>query len=257
MKVATFNANGIRARISLVLEWLARESPDVLCLQETKVEDEEFPAEAIEDLGYHATFRGQKAYNGVAILSKEVPEETAFGFGDGGSDEGPRLAMITVGQIPIVNTYVPQGYMPDSDKFQYKLDWLRRLAAYFADRFRPAAPLLWVGDFNVAPEPIDVYDPKRLSGSVGFHPEEHAALATIKAWGFVDVYRKHEKRGKMYSFWDYRIRGAVQRGLGWRIDHLWATKPLAEKSSGAWIDVESRLSQKPSDHAFVAAEFAL
>ena len=255
MKVATFNANGIRARLSIILEWLTKESPDVLCLQETKVKDEDFPRQPIEDLAYHCTFRGQKAYNGVAILSKRPPERVSFGFGDGDAGEEPRLAMVSIQDIPIVNTYVPQGYAPDSEKFQYKLRWLRRLEDYFSEFFDPAVPLLWAGDFNVAPEPVDVYDAEKLFGSVGFHPKEHEVLAAVKAWGFVDVFRKHEPRDKMYSFWDYRIPQAVRRGLGWRIDHLWATPALAEKSTGAWIDMGPRLSHKPSDHTFVVAEF--
>lgn len=255
MKIATFNANGIRARLSILLEWLDKELPDVLCLQETKVPDEAFPRQAIEDRAYHCTFRGQKAYNGVAILSKSPPEQASFGFGDGDVAEEPRLVAVKIGDIWIVNTYVPQGYAPESEKFQYKLHWLQRLKDYFAAHFEPASPLLWAGDFNVAPAPEDVYDPKRLLGKVGFHPQEHEALAAVQAWGFVDVFRKHEKADKMYTFWDYRIPGAVKRGLGWRIDHVWATPALAEKSTGAWIDMAPRLSHKPSDHTFVVAEF--
>ncbi len=255
MKIATFNANGIRARLPLILEWLAKESPDVLCVQETKVQDADFPSQPLEASGFHCSFRGQKSYNGVAVLSQSSPEEVAFGFADGDAGEEPRLIMARVHGIPIVNTYVPQGYIPESERFQYKLHWLRRLRDYFSKHFEPSMPLLWAGDFNVAPEPIDVYDPEKLFGSIGFHPEEHKALAAVKAWGFVDVFRKHEPRDKMYTFWDYRVPKAVKRGLGWRIDHLWATPPLAEKSTMAWIDVAPRLSEKPSDHTFVMAEF--
>jgi exodeoxyribonuclease-3 len=257
VKVATFNVNGIRARLSILLEWLDKELPDVLCLQETKVPDEAFPHQAIEDRAYHCIFRGQKAYNGVAILSKSPPAQTTFGFADGDAAEEPRLVAVQVGNLSVVNTYVPQGYAPDSEKFQYKLQWLQRLKEYFARQFDPALPLLWAGDFNVAPEPEDVYDPKRLLGSVGFHPQEHEALAAVKAWGFVDVFRRHEKAERMFTFWDYRIPQAVKRGLGWRIDHLWATAALAEMSTGAWIDMAPRLSPKPSDHTFVVAEFDL
>ncbi len=255
MKVATFNANGIRARLGIVLEWLEKESPDILCLQETKVRDEDFPRRPMEDLGYHCTFKGQKSYNGVAILSKTRPEETTVGFGDGDESEEPRLITATIKDISIVNTYIPQGYSPDSDKFQYKLSWFGRLGEYFHNHFRTDEPLLWAGDFNVAPESKDVYDPERLLGRVGFHPQEHQALASVKDWGFVDVFRKHEDRKNMYTFWDYRIPNAAKRGLGWRIDHLWATSALAEKSTGAWIDVAPRLSERPSDHTFLVAEF--
>jgi exodeoxyribonuclease-3 len=257
MKIATFNANGIRARLPLILEWLSKELPDVLCLQETKAQDADFPQEPFHELGYHCTIWGQKSYNGVAILSKTSPKHVLRGFGNGDAKEEARLIAATIQRIPIVNTYVPQGYAPDSEKFQYKLQWFGRLQDYFSKHFEPHMPLLWVGDFNVAPEPVDVFDPKALSGSVGFHPDEHKALAAVKSWGFVDVFRLHESAGGMYTFWDYRIRNAFQRGLGWRVDHIWATQPLAAKSSRAWIDTVPRLSERPSDHTFVIAEFGL
>ena len=257
MKIATFNANSVRARLPIILEWLSKESPDVLCLQETKVQDADFPQEPFQKLGYHCTIWGQKSYNGVAILSKSPPDKVSRGFGDRDAAEEPRLIAATIHGIPIVNTYVPQGYAPDSEKFQYKLEWFGRLQDYFSKHFEPHMPLLWVGDFNVAPEPIDVFDPKKLSGSIGFHPDEHKALSAIKAWGFVDIFRVHESAGSMYTFWDYRIRNALQKGLGWRVDHIWATQPLADKSSRAWIDVNPRLSERPSDHTFVVAEFLI
>lgn len=227
----------------------------MLCLQETKVQDADFPQEPFHKLGYHCAFWGQKSYNGVAILSKSPPEHISRGFGNGVAGEEPRLITGTIRHVPIVNTYVPQGYAPDSEKFQYKLHWFGRLQAYFATHFQPGMPLLWVGDFNVAPEPMDVFDPKKLSGSIGFHPDEHKALSAVKAWGFVDVFRRHESAENQFTFWDYRIPNAVQRGLGWRVDHIWATQPLAEKSTRAWIDIAPRLSEKPSDHTFVVAEF--
>jgi exodeoxyribonuclease-3 len=257
MKISTFNANGIRARLDVIQEWLAQEKPDVLCLQETKVQDADFPFQPFQKQGYHCAFRGQKSYNGVAILSKSPPQDVSFGFGDGDEKEEPRLITASIHDIPIVNTYVPQGYAPDSERFQYKLHWLQRLQDYFSRGFDPRMPLLWVGDFNVAPESIDVFDPKKLAGSVGFHPEEHKALAAVKAWGFVDVFRRHESSSNMYTFWDYRIPNAVSRGLGWRVDHIWATPGLAQKSTRAWIDVAPRLSHKPSDHTFVIAEFRI
>ena len=171
MKIASFNANGIRARLNIVLDWLAKEEPDVLCLQETKVQDNDFPKEPFEEIGCFLAFRGVKAYNGVAIISKTPLSDVDFGFGDGDKQEEPRLISATAQGIKVVNTYIPQGSAPDSDKFRYKLDWFQRLYDYFSRRFNPNEPLLWTGDFNVAPEPIDVYDPQGLSGSIGFHPE--------------------------------------------------------------------------------------
>ncbi len=255
LKAATYNANSIRSRLGLVLEWLQREVPDVLCLQETKVQDENFPAQPIRDMGYHVVFRGQKAYAGVAIISREEPLEVDFGLD--GEDEA-RLIRAVIGGIPVVNTYVPQGRSPDSEHFQYKLEWLARLRALFERHYSPDEPLLWMGDFNVAPEPIDVYDPQRLKNHVDFHPEARAALERLREWGFVDVFRLHHpgEQGQ-YTFWDYRARNPVERGIGWRVDHIWATVPLARRSTRAWIDVEARLAERPSDHTFLVAEFAL
>ena len=255
MKIASFNANGIRARLSIIKEWLEREGPDVLCIQETKVQDKDFPKDAFEDLAYYCAFWGQKSFNGVAVLSKVPPAKVSLGFGDGDVTEEPRMITAYIKDIPIVNTYVPQGTAPDSDRFQYKLDWFQRLRGYFSKHFQPTEPLLWVGDFNVAPEPIDVYDPEGLLGSIGFHPDEHKALSAVKSWGFVDMFRMHNPGNKAYTFWDYRVPHAFRRGLGWRVDHIWATPCLAEKSKRAWIDVAPRRLEKPSDHTFILAEF--
>lgn len=255
MKIASFNANGIRARIQVILKWIAKESPDVLCFQETKAPDDDFPGQPFQDAGFHCVFTGQKRFNGVAILSKTPPQDVRIGLEGGGEPEEARFIAAEVKDILIVNTYVPQGQDPDSEKFQYKLAWLSRLLKYFDTHCDPERPIVWTGDFNVAPEPIDVYDPEGLLGSVCYHPEEHKALGALKAWGFVDVYRKHRPSEKQYTFWDYRIPNAIKRGLGWRIDHIWATQCVAERSKNAWIDVEPRHWEKPSDHTFIMAEF--
>ncbi|MBN2468347.1 MAG: exodeoxyribonuclease III [Deltaproteobacteria bacterium] len=255
MKVASFNANGIRARLGIILDWLRQESPEILCLQETKVQDKDFPWEEFQAAGYQCAFWGEKSYNGVAMVSKVPLTEVSYGFAEGCRGEDARLMRGTLRNIPIVNAYVPQGVSPDSEKFQFKLDWFRRIRDYFSEYFDPRKPLLWVGDFNVAVEDRDVYDPQALYGSIGFHPDEQRALAEVKKWGFVDVFRKHNAHGGIYTFWDYRVPGAVKRGIGWRIDHIWATECLAEKSVRALVDVSPRLFSKPSDHTFVVAEF--
>jgi len=254
MKIATFNVNSIRARLEIVIEWLKKESPDVLCVQETKVIDRDFPQQAFKDIQYNPVFRGEKSYNGVALFSKLPIETIRIGFDDTES-EGTRLITAVINKIPIVNTYIPQGYDPLSEKFQYKLDWFRKLYKYFDENYRPDKPLLWLGDFNVAPEAIDVHDPEKMLGQVGYHPDEHAALQIFREWGFLDVFRKHQPAPEQYSFWDYRVKNAVKRKVGWRVDHIWATKPLAEKSINAWIDIEPRLKEKPSDHTPIVAEF--
>jgi exodeoxyribonuclease-3 len=256
LKLASFNVNSIRARLDIVIGWLRKESPDVLCLQETKAADNDFPKEAFENVHYHSVFRGEKAYNGVAIVSKEPAVDVRIGF-DEYESEGTRLITATINSVPIVNTYVPQGFHPLSRQFREKLDWLQRLYDYFNKYFRPDKPLLWLGDFNIAPEPSDVYDPAHLEGHVGFHPDERAALQRFRQWGFSDVFRLHQPGPGHYTFWDYRLRNAVTKNLGWRVDHIWATRPLVEKSTGAWIDIDPRRAERPSDHTVVVAEFAV
>jgi exodeoxyribonuclease-3 len=256
MKIASFNVNSIRARLDILREWLRKESPDVLCLQETKVPDRDFPKQAFEDMQYHVVFRGEKSYNGVAIVSKKPLEDVRIGF-DEQESEGTRLIAGRIESIPLVNTYVPQGFHPLSTKFRDKLDWLQRLYAYFNRHFRPDEPLLWMGDFNIAPEPGDVYDPAHLEGHIGFHPDEQDTLQRFRQWGFIDVFRIHQPGPGQFTFWDYRLRNAVSRNLGWRVDHIWATSPMAKKSVKAWIDREPRLAERPSDHTIVVAEFAI
>jgi len=258
IKVATFNANSIRSRLELVQSWLQREAPNVLCLQETKVQDADFPHEAFTAVGYHVVFRGQKAHAGVAIVSKEELQHVSYGLDDGGDpDEARLIQAVACDGIPIVNTYVPQGQALDSPKFPYKLQWLARLRRWFERHYSPDQPLLWVGDLNVAPEPIDVHDPKGLSQHVAFHPDARAALQQVKDWGFVDVFRLHHPEPGQYTYWDYRFPSALERNLGWRVDHIWATQPLASKSIRSWIDVEARRATRPSDHTFLVAEFTL
>lgn len=254
MKIASFNVNSVRVRLPIVVEWLRKNRPDVLAVQETKVQDADFPTEAFTAIDYRCVFRGQKSYNGVALFSPHTIEEVEFGLLDEPHDE-PRLLKARVKDITIVNTYVPQGYLPDSEKFQYKLDWFDRLAAYFQQRFKPTDPLLWVGDLNIAPQPIDVYAPEALLGHVCFHPKVHEALARVMNWGFADVFRMLCPEPGQYTFWDYRAGNAFRRNLGWRLDHIMATAPLAERCRRCTIDKEPRAAERPSDHTPVIAEF--
>jgi len=256
MKLATFNTNSIRARMGIIADWLERENPDVLCLQETKVQDKDFPADPFRDLGYQSAFSGQKSYNGVAIISRLPLDEIRMNL-YGEADEDARFMSARIHDIPLMNVYVPQGFAPGTEKFQYKLRWLEDLLAHVKKNHDPALPLIMVGDFNVALEPIDVYDPEGLRGEVGFHPKEQGIFREYLAWGLVDIFRKHQPGGGHYTFWDYRIPNAFKRKMGWRIDYILATGPLAEKSESAWIDTEPRTRQKPSDHTFLVAEFQL
>jgi len=258
LRVATYNTNSVRARLELVLEWLQRYEPDILCLQETKVQDQDFPLESFRSAGYHVAFRGQKAHAGVAIVSRQEPQQVAFGLDDGGPPDEARLIRAVIRDIPLVNTYVPQGRSIDSEHYAYKLQWLARLADLFERHYSQAAPFLWAGDFNVAPDPLDVHDPEGLKEHVAFHEQVRRALDEVRAWGFTDLFRLHhpDELGQ-YTYWDYRARQPVERGIGWRVDHIWATEPLARLCTGAWIDVQARLSERPSDHTFLVAEFDL
>lgn len=254
MRISTFNVNSIRARLPIVVDWLGANAPDVLAVQETKVQDPDFPGEAFKEIGYRYVFRGQKSYNGVALFSRHAIHDTEFGFDEEPRDE-PRLLKASVDGLTIVNTYVPQGFRPDSDTYRYKLEWFARLGAYFRKRFKPSDPVLWVGDLNVAPQPIDVYDPEALRGHVCFNPQVQAALEAVMAWGFADLFRLHCADPGHYSFWDYRASNAFRQNLGWRIDHLMATETLAQKCTACYIDGQPRTADRPSDHTPVVAEF--
>jgi len=254
MKLATWNINSIRRRLPLLVEWLERHQPDVMCLQETKVQDSDFPAEAIRALGYHVHFSGEKSYNGVATLSRREPERVFYGFCQGPDSEDVRVIDVVVGGIPIINSYVPQGYRVGSDKYAYKLDWFRRVRSYFDERLDPEKPAIWTGDLNVAPEPIDVYHPDRRVSDVDFHIDARNAFREAMSWGFVDVFRKLHPDRIQYTYWDY-FRNALQNNWGWRIDHILATRPLAELCRASDVDMEPRHASAASDHTIVWAEF--
>jgi len=254
MKIATFNANSIRARIELLSDWIKSEQPDILCLQETKVQDKEFPADRFMDLGYQVIFKGQKSYNGVAIVSKHPFTDVRLNL-QGKEDEQARFISATIGTVHVINVYVPQGVALGTDKFLYKLEWMEDLLSHIKSSCNPGAPIIMTGDFNVALEAIDVYDPEGLKGQVGFHPDEQAVVKRFMEWGFTDIFRLHHKDGGHYTFWDYRIPNGFKRRMGWRIDYIFATRSLAEKSTGCRIDTDPRALEKPSDHTFLVAEF--
>jgi exodeoxyribonuclease-3 len=256
VKVASYNVNSLRVRLPLVIKWLTDNNIDALCLQETKVQDVSFPIDAFNNIRYNCVFKGQKSYNGVAILSKYPIEEVIFGLPDEPRDEA-RIIKAEINGIVIFNTYIPQGHLPDSEKFQYKLKWFARLLRYFRRDFDPLDKVVWTGDLNIAPKPEDVYDPETLLGHVCFHPDVHNALNEIMNWGFVDVFRKHCDNTNEFTFWDYRMKNSFKSNLGWRIDHIMATVPLAEKSISCFIDKGPRAAERPSDHTPIIAEFDL
>ena len=255
MKIATFNANSIRSRLDVVLAWMHNQEADVLCVQETKVRDSEFPLEPFTDAGYHVVFKGQKAYNGVAIISREPARDIRFGFDDGGPPDETRLARATVGPITFVNTYVPQGRDVDHEMFAYKCEWFSRLREYFNRQFSQNDHVVWLGDINVAREPIDVHNPEQRAGHVCFHDDARNAFEACCNWGFVDVFRKYHPEPGQYTFYDYRTLNAAKREKGWRIDYILTSPSLADRCTDSYIDLEPRLKPKPSDHTFLVAEF--
>ncbi len=255
MKVATFNVNSLRRRLPIVIDWLARHKPDVMCLQETKVQDSDFPSPEIEQAGYHVAFRGMKGYNGVATLSRDRPESVVYGLRDEPDGEDVRILQTVVRGIPIINTYVPQGRSILSDKYVEKLLWFKYLRRYFETRLDAKRPALWLGDMNVAPEPIDVYHPERRVNDVDFHIDARNAFKETCAWGFIDVFRKLYPERVQYTYWDY-YRRAFENNWGWRIDHILATAPIADRCRSIEVDLEPRRASGASDHTVVWAEFA-
>ncbi len=257
-KLATFNTNGIRARLGIILDWLESEQPDVLCIQETKVQDKDFPLAPLQEAGYQAAFWGQKSYNGVATLTRRPPRQVLRGFaGDGRPpEEQARIITLEVDGVWVVNTYVPQGREVGDPAFQYKLDFLERLRAWLAARFSPQEDaLVLAGDMNVAPRDLDVFDPQRMQGKVTCHPEERRALARLVEWGLEDVFRRLHPETQQFTFWDYRLPRALKHNLGWRIDHIYASASLARACTAARVDTGPRALPKPSDHTFLVATF--
>jgi exodeoxyribonuclease III len=254
MKIATFNANSIRSRTEIIINWLAENKPDVLCVQETKVQDKDFPADIFAKTGYEFVFKGEKSYNGVAILSRHKLANVEFGLDSEPKDEA-RMIKAKTGGLTIVNTYIPQGFEIESEKYQYKLDWLKRLGDYFKKHFKPTDKLLWVGDFNIAFEAKDVYDPIALDGTVCFNRQLSEVLKKFIDWGFTDLFRKHCTDTGQFTFWDYREPNGFKRNHGWRLDYIMGTEPMAKACTNCYIDKKPRMLEKPSDHTPVIAEF--
>jgi exodeoxyribonuclease-3 len=253
MKLVTWNVNSLKVRLPQVLDWLAAHQPDVLCLQETKLEDVNFPSAEIAAAGYQVVFSGQKTYNGVAILSKTPASEAVTAI-PGFADEQKRVLAATIAGVRVINLYVPNGQSVDSDKYQYKLGWLEALTAWLADELAAHPRLAVLGDFNIAPDERDVHDPKAWEGQVLFSLPEREAFRRLVDLGLADSFRVFEQPEKIYSWWDYRMN-AFRRNMGLRIDHILLSPALAETCKSCTIDKEARKAERPSDHAPVIVEF--
>jgi len=255
LKLATWNVNSLKVRLPHVLEWLAAHAPDALCLQETKTEDASFPHEAITKAGYRAVFSGQKTYNGVAILARSEPTDVAAGI-SGFDDPQKRVLAATVNGVRIVSVYVPNGESIESDKYRYKLDWLEKVTAWLERELAAHPRLAVLGDYNIAPDERDVYDPKAWEGQVLFSVPERQAFERIVALGLRDSFRLFDQPERSFTWWDYRMN-MFKRKLGLRIDHILLSAELAGKCTACTIDRDMRARERPSDHAPVAADIGL
>ncbi len=252
MKLATWNVNSLKVRLPHLLDWLPAAQPDVVCLQETKLTDDAFPAAEIAAAGYHVAFSGQKTYNGVAILSRASLTEVQVGI-PGFEDEQKRVLAATVGGVRVVCVYIPNGQAVDSDKYHYKLRWLDALTAWLADELTRHPRLALLGDYNIAPEDRDVHDPAAWEGQILVSDRERARFQGLLGLGLTEAFRLSEPPAQSLSWWDYR-QGGFRRNLGMRIDHILLSAPLAESCTACGIDKAPRKLERPSDHTPVWAE---
>lgn len=254
MKIATWNVNSLNVRLPHVLDWLAAEQVDVLCLQETKQEDSKFPYAALKEAGYNAIHSGQKTYNGVAIISPHALEDVSMGI-PGLNDEQKRVIVATVQGIRIVCAYIPNGQSLDSDKYQYKLGWLEALHRYLQEELQRHPNLALLGDYNIAPADEDVHDPAAWVGQVLVSEPEREAFRGLVGLGLHDSFRLFEQEPGSFSWWDYRMAG-FRRNLGLRIDHILVSQPLLAHCLRCWIDKAPRKLERPSDHTPVVLELS-
>lgn len=253
--VASWNVNSLSVRLPQLTDWLNKHKPNIVCLQETKLVDDKFPRAELEKLGYYCDFFGEKTYNGVAVLSDKPIDDVHKGLEEEVAPASKRLMEVRIEDLYILNAYIPNGQEVGSQKYEYKLKWLSGLLNHLEKRHTPESSVILCGDFNIATENRDVYLPDAVDGTIMVSDTERQELDKIRQWGFVDTFRLHNEQGGLFSWWDYR-QGAFRRNMGFRIDHIWATPPLAQRCTGAWIDKEPRKLERPSDHAPVLAEFA-
>ncbi len=254
LKVATWNVNSLNVRLPHVLAWCAEAQPDVLALQETKLTDDRFPADELMEAGYHSVFSGQKTYNGVAVLSKNPATDDVVTDVSRLDDPQRRILGVTIGDVRLINLYVVNGKEVGSDKYAYKMEWLARVTDWIEQEAAAHEQLVVVGDFNIAPEDRDVHDPEGWHEKILCSTQEREALQRITDIGLTDTFRLFEQPEKSWSWWDYR-QAAFRRNMGLRIDLVLASAALADQCTAAYIDVEPRRQERPSDHTPVLAEF--
>ena len=252
MKLATWNVNSLTVRLPQVLDWLAANPVDTLVLQETKMTDDKFPAAEIQAVGYHVHWFGQKTYNGVALLSRSEAGDVVKNI-PGFADEQARVIAATVDAVRCIGVYMPNGQAPDSDKFVYKMAWLDALQAWMAEELKAHDKLVLMGDFNIAPEDRDVFDPVAWAGQIHCTPEERGPFTRLLGQGLVDAFRLFEQPPKSWSWWDYRNL-AFRKNQGLRIDHILVSEALRDKVRSCAIDKLPRKNERPSDHAPVLAQ---
>ena len=255
MKLATWNVNSLNVRLPHVLDWVAKQQPDILCLQETKLEDAKFPAAPLREAGYHALFSGQRTYNGVAILSRAPAEDALRGI-PGLDDAQQRVVSATIAGVRVVCAYVPNGESLESPKFQYKMSWLTAFRVWLQDELARHPRLIVAGDYNIAPEARDVHDPELWAAKIHFTPPEREALHALLGIGLEDAFRLFDQPERSYTWWDYRMM-AFRRKMGLRIDHILLSPALVPLCTSCTIDVEPRRLERPSDHAPVLVELTL
>jgi exodeoxyribonuclease III len=257
VRLATWNVNSLGARLPLVLEWVAANEPDILCMQETKLADEAFPRSAFADLGYESAHHGDGRWNGVGVLSRVGLEDPVCGLGSEEDVHGCRLLAATCGGIRVHSVYVPNGRSLDSEHYRFKLAWLARLRSYLDEHADPAAPVAVCGDFNIAPDDSDVWDASQFVGMTHVSTPERDALGRILDWGLEDVFHRFHPEGGVFSWWDYRA-GNFHKGYGMRIDLVLLSATLARRCRSVEIDREARkkspAGNKPSDHTVVTVE---
>ena len=247
MRIATWNVNSVRARLPRVLEWLEQAQPDVLCMQELKCQDHQFPLQAIEDCGYNVEVFGQKSWNGVAIASRTPLSGVMRGVPDEADSQARGMSAIA-GGVMSVNLYVPNAQAVGSDKYDYKLQWLDKLLAWLDAETAPDDDLVVCGDFNICPDARDVYDPEAWEGGILCSPPERARFEALKSWGLTDALRHVDESPEIYTWWDYRA-AMFRRGLGLRIDHHLVSASVRQRIDAVEVDQSARRGEKPSDHA--------